>query len=213
GVIMLDIGGGTMDIVAYNESALYHTSSFPLGGNHIISDISIALNTSQPVAETVLKEYGMAVLDRAKANDEAEIRCFGISGSRRFRMQYLYEVISLRLTEMFVIALEVVKKTGQPAPASTLVLTGGLAGLPGIDKLAERVLRMEARIGAPPQQEYAADTLKNPSFAALIGMLQISSDALFAPAPPPKPQANGGIAAGGLRILQQINQKIDVLRS
>jgi cell division protein FtsA len=55
--------------------------------------------------------------------------------------------------------------------AAGLVLTGGSANLPGIDALAEQVLRMPARIGVPRGIHGLSDILANPSYATGVGLL------------------------------------------
>ena len=58
--------------------------------------------------------------------------------------------------------------------AAGLVLTGGSASLPGIDELAEQVLRMPVRIGRPLGIHGLADTLNDPAYAASVGLLNWS---------------------------------------
>ncbi|MEP7766296.1 cell division FtsA domain-containing protein, partial [Sanguibacter sp. 26GB23] len=40
GVCVVDIGGGTMDIVIYTDGAIRHTAVIPVAGNQITSDIA-----------------------------------------------------------------------------------------------------------------------------------------------------------------------------
>ncbi len=58
--------------------------------------------------------------------------------------------------------------------AAGLVLTGGSASLPGIDELAEQVLRMPVRIGLPKSIHGLADSLNSPAYSASVGLLHWS---------------------------------------
>ena len=180
GVVLLDIGGGCTDIVAYSEGALFHTSAMPLGGNQIASDIAIALNTSLPVAEETLQQHGACISDEIDPGEELTITCFGAVGHRRVRRHYLNEIIRLRLTEMLRLAFYQAKRAAPevPTPAG-VVITGGVANLPDIEKVAEQVLQAPARVGYPAGAEDPSGSLRNPSYAAAVGILQLTSDASF----------------------------------
>ncbi|MEE9286272.1 MAG: cell division protein FtsA [Dehalococcoidia bacterium] len=205
GVVLLDIGGGTTDIVAYNEGAIYHTSALPLGGNQLSNDVAKLLNTAPHFGERLLLEHGTGSTEGIDLHEELTVPCFGTSGYRRFRLQYLCEIIRLRLTEILQLALAQVRRESPTMPATAgLVLTGGVAGLPGIERLAERAVGLPARVGTLPPQQYAPQTLKDPSYAALIGTLYVASDPWFAPVSQEK---NGH--QNGFRFLPQI----PVLRS
>ena len=52
-VALLDIGGGTTDIVVFHGGAAMHTAVLPLGGNHLTSDVAAGLRTPLHEAEPV----------------------------------------------------------------------------------------------------------------------------------------------------------------
>jgi len=56
----------------------------------------------------------------------------------------------------------------------TLVLTGGAASLPGIEYLAEDVLRLPTRIGRPRHLAGLSDLLHDPAYATAVGLLRWS---------------------------------------
>ena len=55
GVVLLDIGGGTTDIAVYSLGSAIYTSTIPVGGNVLTSDISLGLKTTLAEAEEVKK--------------------------------------------------------------------------------------------------------------------------------------------------------------
>src|SRR4030043_184556 len=58
GVLLADIGGGTTDIAIFKDNSIYHTSVLPVAGYQITRDISVGLNLSFELAESMKKKYG-----------------------------------------------------------------------------------------------------------------------------------------------------------
>src|SRR5881397_3234428 len=51
GVALVDVGGGTIDVVVYQAGSIRHTAVLPVGGGHVTSDLAAALCT--PLAEVI----------------------------------------------------------------------------------------------------------------------------------------------------------------
>ena len=58
GVLLIDLGGGTTDVLVHLEGAPYHTEVLSIGGEQVTNDLSIMLKTPLEVAEKVKKEHG-----------------------------------------------------------------------------------------------------------------------------------------------------------
>ena len=43
GVALVDIGGGTTDVIVFHEGSIAYTSVLPVGGNHVSNDIAVGL--------------------------------------------------------------------------------------------------------------------------------------------------------------------------
>lgn len=54
GVALIDIGGGTTDIIIYKNNKLIYTKSLPLGGNHYISDLGYIYNLTPEEAQSII---------------------------------------------------------------------------------------------------------------------------------------------------------------
>jgi len=50
GVALIDVGGGTTDIIVFHGGAVMHTAVLPIGGNHLTSDIAAGYALGQAVA-------------------------------------------------------------------------------------------------------------------------------------------------------------------
>src|SRR5262252_7202926 len=60
GVAVVDIGGGTCDIIIYADGAIVHTAVIALGGGHVTNDIATVLRTPLDAAEKIKRKYGFA---------------------------------------------------------------------------------------------------------------------------------------------------------
>src|ERR1700735_436269 len=60
GVALIDVGGGTTDIIVFHGGAVMHTAVLPIGGNHLTSDIAAGLRTPISDAERLKVEFGVA---------------------------------------------------------------------------------------------------------------------------------------------------------
>ncbi len=206
GVVHLDIGAGTTDATGYFENALLHTSSIPVGGNQLANDIATALNTSFAVGEGVLHDHGAAYSKGDALQEEITIPCYGMSGYRRFRRAYLIEVVRLRMAELFQLgwAAAMGSWPQQQRPAS-LVISGGVAALPGIAELATEVLGVVARVGESGddaillREEEPLLELRGPAYASILGLLRTYRDPNFGPV-----RRRQLEQSGGSRLLAQL---------
>src|SRR5215510_11436372 len=99
GVAVVDIGGGTTDLLLFADGGIAHTSVIPAGGNNITSDVAAGLRTPMAEAERLKRNYGCA-LGRMIA-DEEEIEVPGVGGHppRRAARRLLSDIIEPRVEE------------------------------------------------------------------------------------------------------------------
>ena len=63
GVILVDMGAGTTDVVIYVNGAIWHTGVVPLGGEQVTNDLAIGLRTPVPSAEEIKRNSGSGLDD------------------------------------------------------------------------------------------------------------------------------------------------------
>ena len=99
-------------------------------------------------------------------------RTFGKDEAAKFSRKQLAEVINMRAEEMFQLVLQEIKRSGYDnlLPAG-MVLTGGSALLPGIDKLGSDILGMPVRIAKPEKMTGMIDQLNSPAYSTAVGLL------------------------------------------
>jgi cell division protein FtsA len=184
-VIVADIGGGTTDVALYRQGSVYHSQVLPIGGYHVTNDIAIGLRVPFEVAEKVKIHYGDC---RPKEIDpESTFTVSPFSGERILvGRQDLAGVIEARVEELFQLILEEVQVSGYDGllPAG-IVLTGGGAQLRGIGDVAQRVLNVPARVGAPRELVGLVDALRSPAYATSVGLLRwaLSDSNMYRPRP------------------------------
>ena len=177
GVALLDIGGGTTDLLVYLQGAPWYTDIYDLGGNQVTSDISIGLKLPLQTAENIKKDYGIASLDIVNPEQIMEIPGVGGREPRKIRRLFLAEVIEPRIREIFQIVKEVLLKNEYYEKlGGGIVLTGGTVMIPGIIELGCDVFGLPVRIGNPFQFGGLKDEYHKPSFATGLGLVMYGSE-------------------------------------
>lgn len=198
GVAVIDIGGGTTDLLLYVDGGIAHTSVIPVGGNNITGDIAAGLRT--PVAEADrLKRLSGCALGRLVADDE-EIEVPGVGGHapRRTARRVLADIIEPRVEEILAVVRKRIEDTGMLEQLSAgAVLTGGSVLLPGTREFAEEILGMPVRVATPIGIKGITQLVCGPEFATGVGLVRYGAQAIAEAAARSVPaRAIGGTARG-----------------
>ncbi len=172
GVILLDIGAGTTDVIIYVEGAVWYTAVIPFGGDLITKNIAFKLNTPKEKAEDIKKESACAIADAVDSNETISVPGVGGRDSYKVPKRDIAGVVEPLLEKLFEYIRKEIDSSGyKGVTRAGVVITGGCAMLKSIDKLAERVFGQQARIGYPRQLNGLYDRVKDPSFATCIGLV------------------------------------------
>lgn len=173
GVALIDMGGGTTDLVVYMEGGVAYSAVLPVGSIHVTNDISIGLRTSIESAEMIKKKFGCADLSLVDSAEMVEVPSVGGRAPRRLFRQELTQIIQPRVSEiMEMIDHELVKSGKKDMLAAGIVLTGGGSMLDGSVEAAERVFNMPVRIGLPVDIAGLKDVVATPQYANGVGLLK-----------------------------------------
>ncbi len=168
GIIIADIGAGTTDVAIFRNGSVWHTTVIPVGGNQITRDISIGLGVPIEVAEQMKKKYGKATPVNGAGDSFQDEKGNGHSVATKD----LCEIIRARLEELLrLVIIELPQSDYNAVVPAGLVLTGGTANLPGIDKLGQELFRLPVRIGVPSNMYGLTDNLYNPMYSTSIGLM------------------------------------------
>lgn len=173
GVVVCDIGGGTTDMAIYINGNVWHTMVLGVGGNHITSDIAHGLRLPVPQAEETKLQHGHVFQTDIGEGEYFLIRPFGAEGPVQVNRNDLALIIEARVEEIFSLMLQEIKRSGFDGllPAG-MVLTGGVSALPGIRKLASRVMGIPVKIAKPEGLIGMVDQLYSPAYATSVGLLR-----------------------------------------
>ena len=171
GVILIDIGGGTTDVIVYKEDGVMHAGSIPIGGKNITSDIAYGLQISLEQAEKLKCNHGIAKM--SLANQEQDIVIAGMSGreSKNISEYELSEIIEPRVDEIFKLAKNEINKSNcQNDNTFGVVLTGGGAQLEYIKDLAQHIFQQNIKIGVPNISCELSENLNCPRYSTGYGL-------------------------------------------
>jgi cell division protein FtsA len=176
GAGVVDIGGGTTDLVIFCNGSIKHTSVLPLAGNHITSDISLGLRTPAEEAEKLKKKYGCALVSMVKKDEMIEVPSVGGRKPRTLSRQTLAEIIEPRVEEILTLVQgEIVRSGYANLIGSGIVLTGGTAIMEGMPEIAEQVFNLPVRRGYPMGITGLVDLVNSPIYATGVGLVVYGS--------------------------------------
>ncbi len=178
GSLLIDIGGGTTDVVVFEKDTIWHTSVLPVGGDNFTNDIAVGLRTPIPDAERIKLRYGCASSEMVRHGETLEVPSVGGRKGRVLSRQVLCEILEPRAEEIFTLVAEEVRNSGHDhVLRSGAVITGGGSLLDGIIEVAERALDMPVRRGVPERLEGLVDVAGNPACSTVAGLLSFGSRA------------------------------------
>ncbi|CAM3172115.1 cell division protein FtsA [Lactiplantibacillus plajomi] len=167
GSIIIDIGGGQTTAAVIHDHQLKYTYVDQEGGQYITKDISVVLNTSIENAEKLKRDYGYADAQQAADDEEFPVDVVGQSTPTQISEQYLAEIIEARLDQIFSKVKQRLDEIRALELPGGIVLTGGVAAIPGITELASQVFGTRVRVFIPNQMG-----LRHPSFDEALAVIK-----------------------------------------
>lgn len=176
GVACIEIGAGVTTVSIFAGGMMVGCATIPIGGSAITQDIARILMTPEIHAERIKTLHGVPIAVPADNHDMIEVPpLVAEEGMEPLRVpkSYLCTIIRARLEEIFTEVHTVLEGMGFTGPgASRVVLTGGVAQLPGINHFAQSILNKSIRTGRPMDMAGLPDVALGPGFSALVGALR-----------------------------------------
>ena len=174
GSILIDLGGGTTDVLVILKDAPICTASISVGGNLVTNDISIVKGISTVTAEKLKIESGCCWMPLAlEKNDEVLIPGLAGREPEQTNRAELCGIIQPRMEEIFTMVRdEIVRRTNVMQLSGSVILTGGGAQIEGAVELAEKVFGTSSvRIGYPGNLGGIEEEYRTPEYATAVGLV------------------------------------------
>ena len=176
GVALVDIGGGTTDIVIFYGGNPVFTKVIPIGGNIVTKDIATVCKISEDIAEKLKIKYGTCIVNESNTANLITIPMPYGHEAVQINEAYLAQIINSRVQEEIVnvVAKEIANSGYQNKLLAGLVITGGGAELKHIKELFQYTLNMPIRKGVP-ENGFARNVqaeLINPKYSTALGLLK-----------------------------------------
>lgn len=190
GVVLIDIGGETTDVVIFVDGSVAYSAVVPIGARHITSDMAVGLRVSLESAEKIKLSLGKTQKSPALAGEESKDDNVAVSKRKSEEMLDINAlgieediqkisnkavtqgIIRPRLHEIFKYVGKEIKKSGFGTQIpSGLVICGGGAQTAGVLEQAKYVLGFPARIGKIEGLSGLVEEIDSPSFTAAAGLI------------------------------------------
>ena len=172
GCCLLDIGGGTTEMIVYGGGVVRHAGTIPIGGDHFTNDLAVGLRTPIPEAERIKRHHGCAASAFMKGNGSIEIASVGDRPPRTIFSHMLTDIIEPRAMELLSLIRDDLQRAGLDGqiPAG-FVFAGGGARLHYLDDLAEQSFHLPVRIAEPKGLADLPEQVAQPEYATVIGLV------------------------------------------
>ncbi len=174
GVLLIDLGSGTTNVLTYQNNAIRFSRVFGIGGHRVSLDIKEFLSVVAEDAERLKVEFGYATETAIVKDELIQINGVGPRPSTKIPTSLLTQIIKSRLSELFkMINTELEKADVKNKIRTGVVITGGGALLKGVTDLAEQVFGMPARMGLPVEEYFDGNfgNLAQPEYSSVLGLL------------------------------------------
>ena len=171
GSVLVDIGGSTTDVVAFDRGRICFTGVIPVGGFQFTNDIAVTYNTPYEAAEDLKLSH--ASTDIPRFGQEVALPITVSEVDLRVEIAEICQLIRERANELArLIKIKLDESGMENLSRYELVLTGGTSNLPGIANLFQRSLAVPVRKGMPGNNYCLPEELQDPRYATAVGILQ-----------------------------------------
>jgi len=171
GTCLLDIGGGTTELVVYGGGVVRHTGAVPVGGDHFTNDLAVGLRTPIPEAERIKRHHGCAAAALLHEDIAIEIASVGDRPPRTIFARMLTDIIEPRAQEFLALIRDEMRRAGLDSqiPAG-FVLSGGGARLAGLIEMMEQAFHLPVRVAEPRGLADMPEQVEQPEYATVVGL-------------------------------------------
>jgi cell division protein FtsA len=172
GVVLLDIGGGTSDMLIYHKNIVRSTVVIPSGGEVITRDIREVCRVSTQMAEKLKCVYGACFSECC--SEDTIIPFYRDTAGREqssITQKILAEIIDERMEQIIDAVSYTIRESGYEKEVASIVLTGGGALLKNLPQLFKLRTGFDVRVGCPKVQMESKRYTLSPIMATSVGLM------------------------------------------
>ncbi|MDR1110249.1 MAG: cell division protein FtsA [Deltaproteobacteria bacterium] len=171
GVVLIDIGGGTSDLAVFANGAIHHIFEVGMGGDALSHDLATGLNISLETAEILKLSHGCCHEGLVDEDYEIEVPSLDGLNSVNIGVSSVCQILRKRVEELFGYLSNNLTQSGFDDVVRNVVLTGGTALLKGLPEMGLEYFNRQIRVGYPSYVGGLAETVANPMYSTVVGLL------------------------------------------
>ena len=173
GVILIDIGSGSTNYIAYSSGATVHVGGINRGSDLVTSDIAYLFQLPKAAAESLKLTDGSCFSPGIGEDEMIVTPSLGGKPAIRMPKKEFAKVIEARMAEILLMIQQDLQDNQIQGPfGAGIVLVGGGALMGGVTELAAEIFRLPARIGFPEAISGLDRTYIDPKYATVLGLFK-----------------------------------------
>jgi len=172
GVIVVNMGAETTELVIYHEGVLRTAKVIPFGSDYVTKDLKIMFRIDYNCAEDLKITKGNAFVDDIDPETMINLKQADSNGEdKTVKLQMVGEIIAARMEEIYKKVCIEIYQGGYHKKIQTIMLTGDGFRLKGADKLFEKEMNCKTIKGIIIGVEYPGE--REPwSFNTPLGLVK-----------------------------------------
>ncbi len=183
GMALVDIGGGTSDILICNKGKVRFAGIIPYGGDYITTEIIQKFHLTPSMAEMIKMRYGSVKPDNAEKNITLQIPLDWSPKPLRIKQEMLSETIRFKVDIIVNEIDRFLNEYREFFPGEQIglgiVVTGGGSQMKNLVQYLQFKLGMDVTAGDPRPllaPDAKIERLYQPQFATVVGLLDLALD-------------------------------------
>ncbi len=171
GAIVIDIGAGSTNYIAYSGGSPIHVGGINRGSDLITNDISYLFQLPKAASESLKLTDGSCFSPGVGKNEVIVTPSLGGKPSIRMPRSEFAKVIEARMAEiLLLIQSDFQNNNIQGTYGAGIILVGGGALMSGVTDLTAEIFRLPTRIGFPEAISGLDRTYIDPRYATVLGL-------------------------------------------
>ncbi len=140
--ILIDIGGQVTEYAVYYKEIPYVLGAFPVGGDHITTDLSQVFKISLNEAESIKKDYPLATLEVLSNNIDVAVFSLETGTQEKLKVADLVEVMQARIENIFeIVKAKLDEDEIESSMIDRVIITGdGITKFKGVSSVCTNIL-------------------------------------------------------------------------